>query len=260
MPRDPLPPPAAAAEPWQDHVVDQNWSHFTPDDHAVWDLLFARQVDRVGPRLVSAFQRGIDVLRLDHPGIPRLDEINDRLLPATGWRCVAVPGLIPDPAFFAMLAERVFPVGNFIRRRDQLDYLAEPDLFHDIFGHVPMLADPTVADLMAEIGRLGVEACAAGRGDLLARVYWHSIEFGLAREDGELRILGAGLASSFGEALIALDSPTVERRPFSLGEAVRTPYRHDDLQPLYLVAEDLDASLDAIRAATLRQLESEGRS
>lgn len=257
MPRDPLPLPADAA--WHDHIVDQNWAHFTPDDHAVWDLLFARQVERVGPRLVSAFRRGIDVLRLGHPGIPRLDEINDRLLPATGWRCVAVPGLIPDPAFFAMLAERVFPVGNFIRRRDQLDYLAEPDLFHDIFGHVPMLADPTVAELMAEIGRIGVEACAAGEGELVARVYWHSIEFGLAREDGDLRILGAGLASSFGEALVALDSPDIERRAFSLGEAVRTPYRHDAFQPLYLVAEDLNASLEAIRAATLEQLETEAR-
>ena len=255
MPRDPSFPPADA--PWQDHVVDQDWDHFTPDDHAVWDLLFARQVERVGPRLVSAFQRGIEVLRLGHPGIPQLDEINDRLLPATGWRCVAVPGLIPDPAFFAMLEARVFPVGNFIRRRDQLDYLAEPDLFHDIFGHVPMLADPTVAQLMAEIGRLGVEVCAAGKGDLVARLYWHSIEFGLAREGGELRILGAGLASSFGEALVALNSPDIERRAFSLGEAVRTPYRHDAFQPLYLVAEDLDDSLDAIRAATLRELEVE---
>ena len=255
MPRDPSFPPADA--PWQDHVVDQDWDHFTPDDHAVWDLLFARQVERVGPRLVSAFQRGIEVLRLGHPGIPQLDEINDRLLPATGWCCVAVPGLIPDQAFFAMLAARVFPVGNFIRRRDQLDYLAEPDLFHDIFGHVPMLADPTVAQLMAEIGRLGVEVCAAGKGDLVARVYWHSIEFGLAREGGELRILGAGLASSFGEALVALNSPDIVRRAFSLGEAVRTPYRHDAFQPLYLVAEDLDDSLDAIRAATLRELEVE---
>ena len=257
MPRDSTAFPTDAT--WHDHVVDQNWDHFTPDDHAVWDLLFARQVERVGPRLVSAFQRGIEVLRLGHPGIPRLDEINDRLLPATGWRCVAVPGLIPDPAFFAMLAERVFPVGNFIRRRDQLDYLAEPDLFHDIFGHVPMLADPTVAELMAEIGRIGVEACAADEGQLVARVYWHSIEFGLAREDGELRILGAGLASSFGEALVALESPKIERRSFSLGEAVRTPYRHDAFQPLYLVAEDLDASLDAIRAATLEQLETEAQ-
>ena len=256
MPRDLVPPTAAD---WHSHVVDQNWAHFTADDHAVWDLLFARQVERVGPRLVSVFQRGIAVLRLGHPGIPRLDEINDRLHPATGWRCVAVPGLIPDPAFFAMLAARVFPVGNIIRTRAQLDYLAEPDLFHDIFGHVPILADPLVVELMVQVGKLGVEACAAGKGELVARHYWHSIEFGLAREDGELRILGAGLASSFGEALLSLDSPTIERRPFSPGEAVRTPYHHDDLQPLYLVAEHLGASPDAIRAATLAELENQAR-
>ncbi|QNN65055.1 phenylalanine 4-monooxygenase [Sphingomonas rhizophila] len=240
---------------WERHVVPQNWSHFTEDDHAVWDLLFARQVESIGPRLVDAFRNGLDVLNLGHPGIPELGELNARLEPLTGFRCVAVPGLIPDEDFFAMLAERVFPVGNFIRKRAQLDYLEEPDCFHDIFGHVPMLADPTVADLMTEVGRLGVEACAAGEGHLVARIYWHSIEFGLAREDGELRILGAGLASSFGESHYSLEESSIERRPFSLGEAVRTPYRHDAFQPLYLVAEDLPGALAAIRSANLETLE-----
>ncbi|MEO7504525.1 MAG: phenylalanine 4-monooxygenase [Sphingomicrobium sp.] len=239
---------------WHRHVVPQRWEHFTTDDHAVWDLLFARQVEAVGPRLVAAFQRGLDVLRLGHPGIPELSELNARLMAATGWTTVAVPGLIPDADFFAMLTERVFPVGNFIRRREQLDYLEEPDLFHDIFGHVPMLADPTVGALMVEVGRLGVAACAAGHGELAARLYWYSIEFGLAREDGELRIVGAGLASSFGESKVALDEPAVERRAFSLAEAVRTPYRNDVFQPLYMVAEDLPATLAAIRGADLATL------
>ncbi|MEO5808636.1 MAG: phenylalanine 4-monooxygenase [Sphingomicrobium sp.] len=239
---------------WHRHVVPQRWEHFTAEDHAVWDLLFARQVESVGPRLVEAFRRGLDVLRLGHPGIPELGEVNDRLIAATGWRTVAVPGLIPDADFFAMLAERVFPVGNFIRRRDQLDYLDEPDLFHDIFGHVPMLADPTVAGLMEEVGRLGVAACAAEHGELAARLYWFSIEFGLAREGGELRILGAGLASSFGESKIALDDPDIERRTFTLSEAVRTPYRNNSFQPLYMVAEDLPATLAAIRGTDLDTL------
>lgn len=236
---------------WHRHVVPQRWEHFTADDHAVWDLLFDRQVQAIGPRLVDAFQRGLDVLRLGHPGIPHIGELNQRLGAATGWSTVAVPGLIPDEDFFAMLTERVFPVGNFIRRRGQLDYLEEPDLFHDIFGHVPMLADPVMAALMEEVGRLGVEACAAGRGELVARLYWHSVEFGLAREQGELRILGAGLASSFGESRSALDDEAIERRPFSVGEAVRTPYRHDAFQPLYLVAEDLSEALESMRGATL---------
>ena len=239
---------------WERHVVPQNWAHFTDEDHAVWDVLFARQVESIGPRLVDAFRRGLKVLNLGHPGIPELCELNVRLEPLTGFTCVAVPGLIPDEDFFAMLERRVFPVGNFIRKRAQLDYLEEPDCFHDIFGHVPMLADPIVADLMVEVGRLGAEACAAGQGHLVARIYWHSIEFGLAREDGELRILGAGLASSFGESHYSLEDRSIERRPFSLGEAVRTPYRHDAFQPLYLVAEDLAASLAAIRSANLGDL------
>jgi phenylalanine-4-hydroxylase len=239
---------------WARHVVAQNWAHFSVEDHAVWDLLFARQVESIGPRLVASFRRGLDVLNLGHPGIPELGELNARLEPITGFTCVAVPGLIPDEDFFAMLEQRVFPVGNFIRKRAQLDYLEEPDCFHDIFGHVPMLADPVVADLMVEVGRLGSEACAAGQGHLVARIYWHSIEFGLAREDGELRILGAGLASSFGESRYALENPGIDRRSFSLGEAVRTPYRHDAFQPLYLVADDLAEALAAIRTANLDDL------
>jgi phenylalanine-4-hydroxylase len=248
---------SAFADPpqaWHAHVVAQRWGAFSADDHAVWDLLFARQVETVGPRLVGAFRRGLDILNLGHPGIPRLGELNSRLGAATGWTCVAVPGLVPDADFFAMLASSVFPVGNFIRRRDQLDYLEQPDLFHDIFGHVPMLADPLVSALMAEVGRLGVEACAAGRGELVARIYWHSIEFGLAREDGALRILGAGLASSFGEARFALDDEQVERRRFSLAAAIASPYRHDAFQPLYMVAEDLPEALAAIRGADLAEL------
>lgn len=239
---------------WERHVVPQHWDHFTAEDHRVWDLLFERQVAAIGPRLVSAFRRGLDILRLGHRGIPELGELNDRLASATGWRTVAVPGLIPDEDFFAMLTERIFPVGNFIRRRDQLDYLEEPDLFHDIFGHVPMLADPTMAAMMEELGRLGVEAIAEGHGQLIARLYWHSVEFGLALEDGELRILGAGLASSFGESRVALDDPAIERRRFSIAEAVGTPYRHDAFQPLYLVADDLGEALSAMRGADLKGL------
>ena len=145
-------------------------------------------------------------MRLSHPGVPDLDELNSILEPRTGWRTVAVTGLVPDDIFFAMLSERVFPVGNFIRRREQLDYLEEPDCFHDLFGHIPMLAHHEFAAMIEHIGRLGRAAIAAGHGERVARIYWHSVEFGLAREDGELKILGAGLASSFGEAHFSLES------------------------------------------------------
>lgn len=239
---------------WQDYVVGQNWGGFTDEDHRVWDLLFARQVDLLGSRVVSQFLDGIDLLRLSHPGIPDLAELNRRLEPRTGWRTVAVPGLVPDDIFFAMLSERVFPVGNFIRKQSQLDYLEEPDCFHDIFGHIPMLSDPSVARMIEHVGCLGGAAIAAGKGERVARIYWHSIEFGLAREAGEIKILGAGLASSFGEAHFSLESDAVEHLAFSVERAVATPYRHDAFQPLYLVADSLAAVVADVLALDSERL------
>jgi len=228
---------------WQDYVVPQCWEAFTDEDHDVWDLLFARQVELLGGRVVNAFFDGIDLLKLSHPGVNDVDGLNVILEPRTGWRTVAVPGLVPDDIFFAMLSERVFPVGNFIRKREQLDYLEAPDCFHDMFGHIPMLAHHDFAAMAEHIGRLGSAAIAAGEGDRVARIYWHSVEFGLAQEAGELKILGAGLASSFGEAHFSLESANVERLPFSVERAVHTPYRHDAFQPLYLVSDSLDRTI-----------------
>ncbi|MGI8611096.1 MAG: phenylalanine 4-monooxygenase [Sphingomicrobium sp.] len=233
---------------WRDYVVPQCWDEFTDDDHAVWDLLFARQVELLGTRVVAPFLDGIDLLRLSHPGVPDLNELNAILEPRTGWRTVAVTGLVPDDIFFAMLSERVFPVGNFIRRREQLDYLEEPDCFHDLFGHIPMLAHHAYAEMVEHVGQLGGAAIAAGRGEFVSRIYWHSVEFGLAREGGELKILGAGLASSFGEAHFSLESEEVERLPFSVPRAVRTAYRNDVFQPLYLVSESVESTLEEILA------------
>lgn len=231
---------------WRRYVVPQCWESFTNEDHAVWDLLFERQVDLLGTRVVSEFLDGIDLLRLSHPGIPEVAELNAILEPRTGWRTVAVPGLVPDEAFFAMLSERVFPVGNFIRKREQLDYLEAPDCFHDLFGHIPMLANQDFAEMTRHIGELGAAAIAAGEGDRAARLYWHSVEFGLANENGELKILGAGLASSFGEAHFSLESDKVERLPFSPKRAVRTAYKHDAFQPRYLVSESLESTVAAV--------------
>jgi phenylalanine-4-hydroxylase len=239
---------------WPDYVVPQRWDAFTDDDHAVWDLLFARQVELMGTRVVTPFLEGIDLLRLSHPGVPDLAELNAILEPRTGWRTVAVTGLVPDDIFFAMLTERVFPVGNFIRKREQLDYLEEPDCFHDLFGHIPMLAHHDFAEMVEHVGRLGVAAIAAGEGDRVARIYWHSVEFGLAREAGELKILGAGLASSFGESYFSLENEAVERLPFSLSRAVNTPYRHDAFQPRYLVSETIDRTIGEVLAVTPEEL------
>ena len=242
------PPPTRDLQDW---VVPQHWDRFTAEDHETWDLLFARQVELLAGRVVSPFLAGLDLLRLDRPGIPDLARLDAVLAPRTGWRTVAVAGLVPDPIFFAMLADRVFPVGNFIRRRAELDYLEEPDCFHDLFGHIPMLAHPGFASMVEHLGRLGLAAIAAGAGDSAARLYWHSVEFGLAREAGELRILGAGLTSSFGEARFSLESETVARPTFSIARALATPYRHDAFQPLYLVSQDLEHDIAAIRALDL---------
>ena len=237
---------------WRDYLVPQDWQHFTPQEHGVWDTLFARQVPYLGSRIVTPFLEGIPKLGLGERGIPNLDRLNQRLEELTGWRCVSVPGLVPDDAFFAMLAERCFPIGNFIRSADSLDYLEEPDCFHDIFGHVPLLAHEPVARLMQAMGRLGVAAIAAGLGDMISRLYWHTVEFGLAREGSEVKILGAGLASSFGEAHFAIEA-NVPRPRFTLKDAAATAYRSDAFQPLYFVSDSLETT-----AAALESLDLEG--
>ena len=244
----------APAEGWSSYVVPQAWESFTADDHDVWDLLFARQVELLGTRVVSQFLDGIELLRLSHPGIPELGELNAILEPRTGWRTVAVPGLVPDSIFFEMLAQQVFPVGNFIRRREQLDYLEAPDCFHDLFGHIPMLADHDYADMARHIGELGLAAIAAGEGHRVAQIYWHSVEFGLAMEGGQTKILGAGLASSFGESHFSLESGDVERLPFSVELTVATPYRHDAFQPLYLVSQSVETTVAEVLALTPERL------
>ena len=232
--------PAAQARRWQDYVIPQCWEAFTAEDHRVWDILFERQVEALGTRIVRPFRDGLDLLHLSHPGIPDLAELNTKLKARTGWETVAVPGLVPDAIFFAMLSERIFPVGNFIRTFEQLDYLEEPDLFHDIFGHVPMLSHPGFAAMIEHMGHLGLAAIAAGHGEWAARLYWHSVEFSLAREDGEVKILGAGLASSFGEFRLSLDSPAVARPRFTIRDAIATPYHHDSFQPLYMVSDGIE--------------------
>lgn len=235
----PLPPGRAADCDWRAYLVPQRWERFGPVEHGVWDTLFARQLPYLGDRIVWPFLRGIPKLGLDEPGIPEIERLSDRLEALSGWRLVSVAGIVPDDAFFAMLADRRFPIGNFIRGADSLDYLKEPDCFHDIFGHVPMLGDPEIARLMEALGRLGVEGIAAGHGEVVSRLYWHTVEFGLARENGEVKILGAGLASSFGEAHFSLEAD-VPRPRFTIRDAAATPYRNDVYQPLYFVSDSLE--------------------
>ena len=246
----PVPPPGAA----EDWTVPQHWDELTAEDHWVWDTLFARQKALLHDRSVHAFEEGLDVLHLSRPGIPNFDELNAKLGARTGWTVVAVPGLVPDDVFFRHLANRRFPAGNFIRRKNQLDYLEEPDVFHDVFGHVPMLAQPDVADFMAELGRLGLEALDIGQLHRIARLYWYTVEFGLAREDGRLKIYGAGILSSFGESHYSLESAKPHRLAFDLKRVLRTRYRTDTFQQSYFVVDSFEDVLKLVQAGDFAEL------
>jgi len=225
------PPPGASA----DWTIPQDWSHYTAQEHATWDTLFARQAGLLPGRASEAYLRGLDVLKLSKPGIPDFAELSERLMRLTGWQVVAVPGLVPDDVFFDHMANRRFVAGNFIRRPDQLDYLQEPDVFHDVFGHVPMLADPVFADYLEAYGKGGLRAMQHDALKYLGRLYWYTVEFGLIQEPEGLRIYGSGIVSSYSESRFALDDPSPNRIGFDMARVMRTEYRIDDFQQNYFV-------------------------
>jgi len=226
-----------------DWTIPQDWDHFTATDHSVWDHLFARQTKLLPGRVAPEFLDGLKLLDMSRPGVPDFARLNDQLMALTGWQVVAVPGLVPDAVFFEHLANRRFPAGNFIRRPDQLDYLQEPDVFHDVFGHVPLLAHPAFADYMQAYGRGGLRALEYDAIDRLSRLYWYTVEFGLIRSGEDMAIYGAGIVSSHGEALFALDSASPNRIGWQLERVLCTPYRIDDYQQTYFVIDSFDELL-----------------
>lgn len=234
------PPPGARA----DWTIDQGWSRYTQAEHQTWITLYERQTALLPGRAADPFLRGLDALDLHRAGIPDFARINEELKRLTGWTVVAVPGLVPDEVFFDHLANRRFPAGQFIRKPDELDYLQEPDIFHDVFGHVPMLTDPVFADYMAAYGEGGRRALGFGHLHNLARLYWYTVEFGLMQSAQGLRIYGAGIVSSHAESLFALDDPSPNRLGFDLERVMRTPYRIDDFQQVYFVIPALQTLLD----------------
>ncbi|MEH3035754.1 MAG: phenylalanine 4-monooxygenase [Sphingomonas adhaesiva] len=241
MATDLLNPPEGAAADW---TIPQGWDRYTAEEHATWDTLFERQARLLPGRVTPEFLEGLDVLRLSKPGIPDFEELSDRLMKATGWQVVAVPGLVPDDVFFDHLANRRFVSGNFIRRPDQLDYLEEPDVFHDVFGHVPLLTNPVFADYMQAYGRGGQRAAAMGAIGRLSRLYWYTVEFGLVRSGDALKLYGAGIVSSYTESVFALQDPSPNRIAFDLQRVMRTKYRIDDFQQNYFVIDSFDDLLD----------------
>ena len=232
---------AAGVEPERaDWTIDQGWDNYTADEHAVWKMLFERQTKLLPGRACDEFVDGMRRLPIGPEQIPDFRQLSHVLMQHTGWQVVAVPGLVPDHVFFEHLANRRFPAGHFIRKRHELDYLEEPDVFHDVFGHVPMLMNPVIADFVQAYGEGGLRAQKLGVLSQLARVYWFTIEFGLVRQSDGLRIYGSGIASSFTETVFALDDPSPNRIAFELERVMRTGYRIDDFQETYFVLDTLD--------------------
>jgi phenylalanine-4-hydroxylase len=231
----PLARPAHVGESW----LEPAQRDYDAEDDRIWDDLFARQMEVLPGRACSAFMEGLERLRLDRGGVPDFTELSAELGALTGWSVVPVPMLIPDHVFFWHLANRRFPAGNFIRTRATFDYIQEPDVFHDVFGHVPMLADPTFADYMQAYGRAGWKAMQHNRLKALGALYWYTVEFGLMLEQGEPRIYGAGILSGPREAIFALEGRSPNRIMLNVDRVMRTDYVIDDLQPTYFVIESL---------------------
>ncbi|HXP30419.1 MAG TPA: phenylalanine 4-monooxygenase [Stellaceae bacterium] len=228
-------------------VIEQDWDAYTPEQHAVWRTLFRRQEAILAQRACREFLGGLAGPGITADGIPEFRRLNQVLRAATGWTVVAVPGLVPDAVFFEHLANRRFPATCFIRSADQLDYLEEPDVFHDIFGHVPMLMNPVFADYMQAYGAGGLKALKLGGLHHLARLYWYTVEFGLIRTANGARIYGSGIVSSKGESIYCLESAVPKRLGFDLLRVMRTRYHIDDFQPIYFVIDSFEQLFAATR-------------
>jgi phenylalanine-4-hydroxylase len=220
-----------------DYTVVQDYSKYREADQDRWRRLYARQMRLVPGRACPEFLRVVDTLGYE-TGVPRFDEVNERLGRATRWEVVAVPGLLPEHVFFTHLAHRRFPVTVWLREEHEFDYIVEPDVFHDFFGHVPLLFDPVFADYMQAYGQGGQKAEGLHALEYLARLYWYTVEFGLIRTGDGLRIYGAGILSSPSEVPYALSSPLPHRIGFDLKRVMRTRYKIDTFQQTYFVIDD----------------------
>ena len=218
-----------------DYLIPQRWESYSAAEHAIWDRLYARQIEVLRDRAAPEVFTGLERLQLGRRGIPNFDELSEELHALTGWRVKAVAGLVPDEVFFRHLANRVFVAGQFIRSADQLDYLQEPDVFHDVFGHVPLLTLPVFADYMQAYGEGGLRSMGFGSLEKLARLYWYTVEFGLIETPAGLRIYGAGITSSHAESRFALEDDSANRIGFNLSRVLQTRYRIDDFQETYFV-------------------------
>ncbi|MBO0937143.1 phenylalanine 4-monooxygenase [Fibrella sp. HMF5335] len=233
--------------------MTQNYALYTPDEQAVWRLLFERQMSRLPGRASQAYMDGIVATGFPNAAIPDFEkDLNPRLLPLTGWRVVAVPGLIGNREFFELMADRQFPATTWVRSRDQLDYLPEPDMFHDTFGHVPVLTNQSFCDFLAALSRMALNHVDHEEAiEMIARLYWYTVEFGLIREKGpsgrsELRIYGGGILSSPGETIYALESDIPRRTNYDVATLLQTPYVIDRFQEQYFVIDSYEQLYESV--------------
>ena len=224
---------------------EQNWDAYTPEDHQVWSLLFERRMEELEKTVSKAYLVGADRIALTAESVPDLREINHKLEPITGWQTLPVNGFIPKGPFFDCLSKRLFPTTTIVRTMEQLEYLPEPDIFHDVFGHVPMHANKDFAEFLAAFGRLAATFDDPVCAEAFARLFWFTVEFGLILEDGEVRIYGSGLISSSGDAANAL-GPQCTRRPFVLDEVIEQSFEIDRFQDVLFVIESFDQIVEAV--------------
>lgn len=240
--------PGIASSIQQHSRLVQRWSDYTSEEHDVWRVLYARRMATLRETGSSVFLRGAEKIGLREDRVPDLAEVNSRLAPLTGWRAVPVSGFLPAPAFFAALGDRRFPTTITVRPRAQLDYLPEPDIFHDVFGHVPLHSDAVFARFLQRFGRLAASARSDEETAAMARLFWFTVEFGLIREQGTIKVYGSGLISSTSDAANALGT-TCDRRPFSLDAVLAQPFEIDHLQNVLFVIDSFDELFAATEEA-----------
>lgn len=238
-------PVVAEQTPREDHTIDQCWDRYSQEEHGVWSTLYERQMKVLQGRAAPEHFKGLELLNLNDGGIPDFDRINEKLYKLTGWQVVAVHGLIPNDVFFDHLANRRFVAGRFIRDADKLDYLPEPDIFHDVFGHVPLLTLPAFADYMQAYGQGGQKAMKFDTIENLTRLYWYTVEFGLINTPEGRRIYGAGIVSSQSESRFCLEGRSPNRIHFDLERIMRTDYRYDDFQQTYFVIDSYEELMES---------------
>lgn len=226
-------------------LVTQDWQSYSADDHEVWQMLYAKRMHELESTASGVFLRGAELIGLSPTQIPDLNDVNERLSARTGWNAVPVAGFLPAKEFFASLATRRFPTTVTIRPKEGIDYVPEPDIFHDVFGHVPLHSDPSFADFLQRFGKAATLAASDEEVEIMARLFWFTVEFGLVQEGGSPKIYGSGLISSAGDAANAL-GPSCDRRPFSVDAVISQPFQVDHLQDILFVAESFDQLFEAV--------------